>query len=60
FRELKKSFDQGRVDIFELINVENKLRESEIKKKRALSEYSLLLLQMLALRDQLVEGYLKL
>ncbi|MDE0091906.1 MAG: TolC family protein, partial [Oligoflexia bacterium] len=58
FRELQKSFEQGRVDIFELINVENKLRESEIKKKRALSEYSLLILQMLALRDQLVDDYL--
>ncbi|MCY4320946.1 MAG: TolC family protein [Bdellovibrionaceae bacterium] len=60
FRELQRSFEQGRVDIFELINIENKLRESEIKKKKALSEYSLLTLQMLALRDQLVESYLKL
>ena len=58
FRELQKSFEQGRVDIFELINIENKLRESEIKKKTALSEYSLLILQMLALRDQLVDDYL--
>ena len=58
FKELRRSFDQGRVDIFELINIENKLRESEIKKKRALSEYSLLILQMQALRDQLVESYL--
>ena len=60
FRELQKSFEQGRVDIFELINIENKLRESEIKKKRALSEYSLLTLQLLALKDQLVDDYLKL
>ena len=59
FRELKNSFDQGRVDIFELINTESKLRESEIRKKTALSEYSLLILQDLALRDQLVEDYLK-
>ena len=59
FIELKRSFEQGRVDIFELINTERKLRESEIKKKAALSEYSLLLLQNQALRDQLVEAYLK-
>ena len=58
FKELQRSFDQGRVDVFELINIENKLRESEIKKKKALSEYSLLLLQRLALRDQLVDDYL--
>lgn len=59
FRELQNSFDQGRVDIFELINTENKLRESELRKKSALSEYFLLNLQLLALRDQLVEDYLK-
>ena len=59
FRELKNSFEQGRVDIFELINTENKLRESELRKKSALSEYFLLNLQLLALRDQLVEDYLK-
>ena len=59
FRELKNSFDQGRVDIFELISTESKLRESEVRKKTALSEYSLLVLQNLALRDQLVEDYLK-
>ena len=58
FRELKRSFDQGRVDIFELINIENKLRESEIKKKKVLSEYSLMILQMRALKDQLVDDYL--
>ena len=58
FRELQKSFDQGRVDIFELINIENKLRESEIKKKQVLSEYSLLILQLQALKDQLVDDYL--
>ena len=60
FRELRKSFEQGRVDIFELIHTEHKLRESEIQKKAALSEYSLLLLQNQALRDQLVEAYFKL
>ena len=59
FKELKKSFEQGRVDIFELINTESKLRESEVRKKAALSEYSLFTLQLLALRDQLVENYLK-
>ena len=59
FKELKRSFDQGRVDIFELINTESKLRESEIRKKMALSDYSLLILQNLALRDQLVENYFK-
>ncbi len=59
FRELQNSFDQGRVDIFELISTENKLRESEVRKKSALSEYFLLNLQFLALRDQLVEDYLK-
>ena len=58
FRELQRSFEQGRVDIFELISIENKLRESEIKKKTALSEYSMLVLQILALKDQLVESYL--
>ncbi len=58
FKELKRSFDQGRVDIFELIRAENKLRESELRKASALSEYSLLNLQFLALKDQLVEAYL--
>lgn len=58
FKELQNSFEQGRVDIFELINTESKLRESEIRKKAALSEYSLLILQLLAFRDQLVEDYL--
>ena len=59
FKELQNSFEQGRVDIFELINMENKLRESELKKKSTLSEYFLLNLQLLALKDQLVEDYLK-
>ncbi len=59
FRELQKSFEQGRVDIFELIHTERKLRESEIRKKAALSEYALLNLQFLAFRDKLVEDYLK-
>lgn len=59
FRELQNSFEQGRVDIFELINTENKLRESEFRKKAALSKYFILNLQLLALRDQLVEDYLK-
>ena len=58
FRELQNSFEQGRVDIFELIHTENKLRESETRKQAALSEYFLLTLQLLAFKDQLVEGYL--
>ena len=59
FRELRNSFEQGRVDIFELISTENKLRESEVRKKSALSEYFFLNLQIQAMRDQLVEDYLK-
>ena len=59
FRELQDSFHQGRVDVFELIQVEKNLRKSELKKKQTLAEYSLLIFQMLALRDQLVEEYLK-
>ena len=55
FQELKTSFSQGRVDIFELIITENKLRESEIKKTVSLSEYFLLTLQLEALLDRLVE-----
>lgn len=55
FRELKISFSQGRVDIFELITTENKLRESEIKRIIFLSEYFLLTLQLEALLDRLVE-----
>ena len=35
FRELQRSFTQGRVDVFELINTESKLRESEIRKKNS-------------------------
>ena len=60
FRELKTSFFQGRVDIFELITAENKLRESEIKKMIFLSEYFLLTLQVEALLDRLVERNLSL
>ena len=59
FKELQRSFEQGRVDIFELINTEKKLRESEVKKKVALSKYFFSHLQILAFRDQLVEDYLK-
>ena len=59
FKELKKSFEQGRVDVFELINTENKLRESEIRKQEVRGEYSMSVLQLLALRDQLVEPYLQ-
>ena len=55
FRELKISFDQGRVGIFELITAENKLRESEIKKAISLSEYFILSLQMEAFLDRLVK-----
>lgn len=57
FSEIKRSFYQGRVDIFELIMVENKLRELEIEKVRALSEHFLVSLQLKALMDQLVESY---
>ena len=59
FQQLKNSFEQGRVDIFELILVENKLRASEIKRKEAISKYSFLILQLAALKDELVEKYIK-
>ena len=58
FRELTRSFEQGRVDVFDLIRAEGKLRESEIKKYSALSELSLAFFQLSALRDRLVEDYL--
>lgn len=58
FKELKRSFSQGRADIFDLIRTENKLRESEIRKTSLLSEYHLLILQLKAVSDRLVEGYL--
>ena len=58
FEELKESFSQGRADIFDLIRAENKLRESEIRKTALLSEYHLLTIQLKAVSDQLVEGYL--
>lgn len=59
FLEIKKSFYQGRTDIFGLITAENKLRQAEIKQATVLSEYSLLTLQLEALLDQLVESYIK-
>ena len=55
FKELKISFNQGRIGIFELITAENKLRESEIRKAVSLSEYFLLSLQMEAFLDRLVK-----
>ena len=58
FRELKRSFSQGRASIFDLIRTENKLRESVIKKTALLSEYHLLTLQLKAMSDQLVEDRL--
>ena len=58
FKELKKSFSQGRADIFDLIRTENKLRESVMRKTALLSEYHLLTMQLKAVSDQLVENYL--
>ena len=58
FTELKKSFSQGRADIFDLIRTENKLRESVIRKTTILSEYHLLILQLQAISDRLIEDYL--
>ena len=58
FKELKRSFEQGRADVFDLIQTESKWRELELKKSGALGTCSLLRLQMLALRDQLLEAYL--
>ena len=58
FKEFQRSFSQGRADIFDLIRTENKLRESEIRKITLLSEYHLLILQLKAVSDRLVEGYL--
>ena len=60
FREIRKSFERGQVDIFQLITTENQLRESEVRKKEAQMEYSLLVSQFLALKDELVETHLKL
>ncbi|MBC6415925.1 MAG: TolC family protein [Bdellovibrionales bacterium] len=59
FKELQKSFNQGRVDIFQLIQAEKEVRDSEIKKIMALSEYSISLASLLSLRDELLERYLK-
>lgn len=58
FSEIRRSFYQGRIDIFELILVENKLRELEIEKAHALSKHFLVILQLKAFRDQLVESYI--
>ena len=60
FQELKTSFNQGRTDTFQLIQAEKQLRESEVQKAMALSEYSLSLAGLLALRDELIEKYMKL
>ena len=60
FQELQKSFNQGRVDIFQLIQAEKQVRDSEIQKITALSEYSISLAMISALRDELLERYLKL
>ena len=60
FQELQKSFNQGRVDIFQLIQAEKQVRDSEIQKITALSEYSISLAMTASLRDELLEGYLKL
>ena len=58
FSEIRKSFYQGRIDVFELILVENKLRELEMEKARALGKHFLTVLQWKALADQLVEHYI--
>lgn len=57
FSEIKRSFYQGRIDVFELILVENKLRELEMEKARALGKHFLTVLEWKALADQLVENY---
>jgi len=57
FKELRVSFNQGRTDTFQLIQAEKQLRESEVQKTIALSEYSLSLAGFLALRDELIEKY---
>ena len=60
FYEIQKSFEQGRVDIFQLIQIEKQIRSSELEKAIALSEYSLSLAGLLALKDKLLEKYIKL
>ena len=59
FKELRASFNQGRTDTFQLIQAEKQLRESEVQKVMALSEYSLSLAGLLALRDELLEKYME-
>lgn len=58
FKELKKAFLQGRVDIFDLITAEHKLRQSEMTKTLRLSEYFLLNLKRQAFLDQLIDSRL--
>lgn len=59
FSEIRTSFYQGRVDTSQMIMAENQMREAEVKKAIALSQYSLALLNWKALTDQLVEPYIK-
>ena len=58
FQELRVSFNQGRVETFQLVRAEKELRDSEIQKVMALSEYHLSLASFLALRDELIEKQL--
>ena len=59
FKELSRSFYQGRTDTFQLIQAEKQLRDSEVQKAEAFSQYSLSLATCLALRDELIEKYKK-
>lgn len=59
FRELKNAFNQGRVDIFQLIQTEKQMRASEVQKINSMGEYSLALASLQALRDELLTKYIK-
>ena len=60
FKEIQQSFEQGRVDVFQLIQIEKQVRSSQLEHAVALSQYSLALAGLLALQDKLLEKYISL
>ena len=58
FKEIQQSFEQGRVDVFQLIQIEKQVRNSQLEHAVALSQYSLSLAGLLALKDKLLEKYI--
>ena len=59
YKEIRKAFLQGRLDVFQLIQAKNFALQSEIKKAVFMSLYYESLTYALALQDELIPSYIK-